>query len=187
MEDTGMFCTHCKIDTHNTASCYKLKKKARDKAEAGKARDKEPYSKRTFRKEVNSIARRVGKHGGIKLVEKAIKPEQVKQAKQAKKHEKVAHAKKVAESDSELSESMHNLESRIPCKKKVSIKNVHLNTKGEVVDIKDSDSEDDRKIPAKISSKNPKKVADSIDSDSESSKEECWTDELQTRGRETSE
>jgi hypothetical protein len=25
-EDSGMFCTHCKTDTHNTASCYKLKK-----------------------------------------------------------------------------------------------------------------------------------------------------------------
>jgi hypothetical protein len=25
-EDSGMYCTHCKTDTHNTASCYKLKK-----------------------------------------------------------------------------------------------------------------------------------------------------------------
>jgi hypothetical protein len=170
--DSGMYCTHCKTDTHNTASCYKMKKIARDKADAGKAREKEPYSKRTFRKEVNAIARRAGKHGGIKLVEKAIKREQVKQAKQAKKHENVARAKKVAESDSESSESMHNLESRIPRKKKVSIKNVRLNTKGEVVDIEDSDSEDDLKMPAKISSKKPKKVADSSDSDSESSKKE---------------
>jgi hypothetical protein len=89
-----MFCTHGKTDTHNTASCYKLKKIARDKAEAGKARDKEPYSKRTFRKEVNAIARRAGKHGGIKLVEKAIKRKQVKQAKHAKKHEKVWRVRK---------------------------------------------------------------------------------------------
>jgi hypothetical protein len=28
--DSGMYCTHCKTDTHNTASCYKLKKIARD-------------------------------------------------------------------------------------------------------------------------------------------------------------
>jgi hypothetical protein len=81
-EDSGMYCTHCKTETHNTASCYKLKKIARDKVEAGKSRDKEPYLKRTFRKEVKAIARRAGKHGGIKLVEKAIKRKQVKQAKQ---------------------------------------------------------------------------------------------------------
>jgi hypothetical protein len=49
-EDSGMYCTHCKTETHNTASCYKLKKIARDKVEAGKSCDKEPYSKRTFRK-----------------------------------------------------------------------------------------------------------------------------------------
>jgi hypothetical protein len=57
MEDSGMFCTHCKTDTHNTASCYKLKRIARDKEEAGKACDKLPYLKRTFQKEVNAIAR----------------------------------------------------------------------------------------------------------------------------------
>jgi hypothetical protein len=170
-EDSSMYCTHCKTDTHTTSSCYKLKKIAKDKADAGKARDKEPYSKRTFRKEVNAIARRAGKHGGIKLVEKAIKREQGKQAKLVKKHEKVARAKKVADTDSESSdESMHNMESRIPRKKR--IKNVRLNSKGKVVDIEDSDSEDDRKMPAKISRKKPKKVADPIDSDSESSKNE---------------
>jgi hypothetical protein len=153
-----MYCTHCRTDTHNTASCYKLKKIARDKAEAGKSRDKEPYSKRTFRKEVNAIACRAGKHGGIKLVEKVIKREQGKQAKIAKKHKKVARAKKVADTDSDTSEeSMHNLESRIPCKKSKSIKYVRLNSKGKGVDIENSDLEDDRKMPAKISRKNPRR------------------------------
>jgi hypothetical protein len=132
---------------------------------------------RTGHEEITAIARRGGKHGGIKLVEKAIKREQGKQAKLPKKHEKVARAKKVADTDSDSSEeSMDNLESRIPRKKTTSIKNVRLNTKGEVVDIEDSeDSEDDRKKPAKISSKKTKKVADSIDLDSESSKDEIHT------------
>jgi hypothetical protein len=89
-----MFCTHCKTDTHNTASCYKLKKIARDKEEAGKACDKMPYSKRPFRKEVNAIAHRVGKHGDIKLVEKAIKCEQGKQAKHEKKTQESGACKK---------------------------------------------------------------------------------------------
>jgi hypothetical protein len=57
-EATGRYCTHCKTSTHNTARCYKLKKIARDKEEAGKAHDKSPYSKQTFRKEVNAMARR---------------------------------------------------------------------------------------------------------------------------------
>jgi hypothetical protein len=132
-----------------------------------------PYSKRTFRKEVNAIARWAGKHGNNKLVEKAIKRKQGKQAKHEKKHKKVAGAKKVVASDSNLlDESMHNLESRIPCEKKVSLKNVCLNSKGKVVDIKNSDLEDDRKMPAKISQKKTKKVADSIDLDSDSSKDE---------------
>jgi hypothetical protein len=48
------------------------------------------------------MARRADKH---KLVEKAIKREQVKQAKHAKKREKVARAKKVAESDSNRQKS----------------------------------------------------------------------------------
>jgi hypothetical protein len=81
-----------------------------------------------------------------------------------KKHEKVARAKKVADTDSESSdESMHNMESRIPCKKTKSVKNVCLKSKGDVVDIEDSDSEDDPKMPAKIKRKKPKMVVDYID------------------------
>jgi hypothetical protein len=91
-------------------------------------------------------------------VENAIKRKQGKQAKHEKKHKKVAGAKKVVASDSNLlDESMHNLESRIPCEKKVSIKNVCLNSKGKVVDIKNSNLEDDCKMPKKISHKNPRR------------------------------
>jgi hypothetical protein len=67
---------------------------------------------------------------------------------------------------------MNTMESRIPCKKTKSIKNVCLNSKGQVVDIEDSDLEDDRKMPAEISRKKTKKVADPIELDSESSKDE---------------
>jgi hypothetical protein len=47
-----------------------------------------------------------------------------------------------------------------------------LNSKGKVVDIKNSGSEDDHKMPTKISRKKPKKVADPMDTDSESSEDE---------------
>jgi hypothetical protein len=47
-----------------------------------------------------------------------------------------------------------------------------LNCKGKVVGIEDSDSEDDCKMPAKISRKKPKKVAEPMNTDSESSEDE---------------
>jgi hypothetical protein len=72
-ESGPMYCTHCKTDTHVTERCWKLKKIAIEKELSEK---KSPYSKRTFRKEVNAIARRAGKSGDIKLVEKAIKRKQ---------------------------------------------------------------------------------------------------------------
>jgi hypothetical protein len=71
--------------------CWKLKKIAREKELSEK---KAPYSKRTFRKEVNAIARRAGKNGDSKIVEKAIKREQGKHRKKEKKHAKVARAKR---------------------------------------------------------------------------------------------
>jgi hypothetical protein len=63
---------------------------------------KAPYSKQTFRKEVNAIARRAGKNGDIKLVKKAIKCEQGKHGKKENKHVKVAcvhYAKKAGHCD----------------------------------------------------------------------------------------
>jgi hypothetical protein len=61
----------------------RLKKKLETK---NLVKKKSPYSKRTFRKEVNAIARRAGKNGDIKLVEKAIKREQGKHGKKENKH-----------------------------------------------------------------------------------------------------
>jgi hypothetical protein len=73
-----MYCTHCKTDTHNAERCWKLKKIAREKELSKK---KAPCSKQTFCKEVNAIARRAGKKGNIKIVQKAIKREQGKHRK----------------------------------------------------------------------------------------------------------
>jgi hypothetical protein len=95
-----------------------VKKIAREKELSEK---KATYSKRTFRKEVNAIARRAGKNGDIKLVEKAIKRKQGKHGKKEKKHAKVARAKKAESSDSDSSdESINVMEpgQRIPHKKR---------------------------------------------------------------------
>jgi hypothetical protein len=109
-----------------------LKKLTREKESNGKAYAK-PYSKRTFRKEVNVIARRAGKNDGLKIVASALKREQGKQEKHAKRVAKTrapAAAKKT-ESDSDLSSSgsMHNMEMRIPRKKKV-VKQLRFNFSG---------------------------------------------------------
>jgi hypothetical protein len=146
-------CSHCKTetDTHNTERCWKLKKIAREKELSEK---KAPYSKRTFRKEVNAIAHRAGKNGNIKIVEKAIKREKGKHRKKEKKHAKVACAKKAESSDSDSSnESIHVMEpgQRIPCKKSFAQRTFRFDYQGNQVNIKDSESDDDRKMPAKIS------------------------------------
>jgi hypothetical protein len=78
-----MWCTRCKKDTHTTDKCFVLKREAKEKAQAnpgnghGKAQA-QPYSRRTFRKEVNSMARRAGKHNGLDVMSKALKREQKK-------------------------------------------------------------------------------------------------------------
>jgi hypothetical protein len=130
---------------------------------------KAPYSKWTFHKAFNAIARRAGKNGNIKLVEKAIKRKQGKHRKTENKHAKVARAKKAESSDSDSSdESINVMEpgQRIPCKKIYAQRTIQFNARGDQVDVEDSNSDDDRKMPAKISHKNPKKVADPMDTES---------------------
>jgi hypothetical protein len=139
---------------------WKLKKIAREKELSEK---KAPYWKRTFRKEVNAIARRAGKNGDIKLIEKAIKRKQGKHRKKEKKHAKVARAKKAESSDSDSSdESIHVMEpgQRIPCKKRFAQRTIRFDYKGNQVNINDC------KMPAKISCKKPKEVADAMDTES---------------------
>jgi hypothetical protein len=69
---------------HETEQCFILKRLAREANinGNGKAHAK-PYSKRTFRKEVNLIARCARQHNGLKSVESALKREQGKPEKQA--------------------------------------------------------------------------------------------------------
>jgi hypothetical protein len=165
-DSAPMYCTHCKTATHVTERCWKLKKTAREKELSEK---KSPYWKRTFRKEVNAIARRAGKNGDIIIVKKAIKREQGKHGKKENKHAKVACAKKSQSSDSDSSDDSINVMEpgqRIPRKKRYVQGTIRFDSRGNQVDIEDSDSDDDRKMPAKISRRKPKKVADPMDTES---------------------
>jgi hypothetical protein len=55
---------------------------------------------------------------------------------------------------------------RIPCKKRYVQRTIRFDARGNQVNIEDSDSDDDRKMPAKISRKKPKQVADPMDTES---------------------
>jgi hypothetical protein len=136
-----------------------LKKIAREKELSEK---KSPYLKRTFHKEVNAIVHRVGKNGDIKIVKKAIKRGQGK-------YRKMARAQKAESSHSDSSnKSINAMEpgQRIPCKKRFAQGTIRFDARGNQVDIKESDSDDDRKMPAKISHKKPIKVADPMETES---------------------
>jgi hypothetical protein len=102
-----------------------------------------------------------GKHDGLKIVESALKREQGKLEKQArqassKRHTKKAAAKKSSNNDTLSDESMHNMEARIPWKKQYSKKyasrTIRFNSNGKVV-AEESDLDNNRKMPAKLSKK----------------------------------
>jgi hypothetical protein len=119
------YCTECgKNPSHNTDRCYILKNLAR-KAEQAKGNGNgkpKPYSKRTFRKEVNAIARRAGKNDGLVLMAAALKREQKKSEKASKKPAKAAKKAEPSDSESSSDESMNNIETRIPRKKAFTVK-----------------------------------------------------------------
>jgi hypothetical protein len=155
--DGQYYCKKCGTNsTHDSEHCYFLKRLAREANNNGNGKaHAKPYSKRTFRKEVNSIARLAGKHDGLKIMESALKREQGKLEKQAgrassKKHAKKAAAKKSSDDDSSSNESMHNMEARIPWKKQYSKKyasrTIRFNSNGNVV-AEESELDNDRKMP----------------------------------------
>jgi hypothetical protein len=164
------FCKKCGTNpTHDTAKCFILKRLEREanSGEQGKP-NQDQYSKRTLRKEVNAIARRAGRHDGLKIVESALKREQAKKAGRTSKKQdkKVKVAKKPVEEDTSSDESMHCIENRIPRKKGKTYKNVRFNSVGKVVAI-EGDSDDDKKIPAKILKKKSSKKIIEVESSSD--------------------
>jgi hypothetical protein len=65
--------------THDSKQCFILKRLAREAKNIGNGKaHAKPNSNSTFRKEVNLIARRAGKHNGLKIMEPALKREQSK-------------------------------------------------------------------------------------------------------------
>jgi len=111
--DNAYFCKECgRNGTHDTPECFKLKNKAKRAQKAAEADvAKKPtavtFLKCTFRKEVNALARKASKKKVMGLFESALKREQVRQVKLAKKHA-TARIEELEYLDSD--ESLHVLE-----------------------------------------------------------------------------
>jgi hypothetical protein len=90
------YCKKCGTNpTHETEQSFILQRLAREANNSGNGKaHAKPYSKRTFCKEVNLIARRAGKHDGLKIVVSALKREQGKLEKQARQSQQQKGSKK---------------------------------------------------------------------------------------------
>jgi hypothetical protein len=138
-----------------------LKNLARKEKEANgndKAQAK-PFSKRTFRKEINAMARKAGKNDGLAVIAAALKREQSKQSNRSSKKHARAAAKKKAEasdSDSDSDESVHILESPIPRKSSLKTMQVAKAPKKKILfELMDEDSSDED-MPMVTKAKKPK-------------------------------
>jgi len=92
-KDNGrFFCSNCgRNGTHATPQCYFLKNKTQRSEnknsdnENNGHKNARPFSRRTFRKEVNTLARRAGKKKALGLYASALKREQAKESRKEKK------------------------------------------------------------------------------------------------------
>ena len=116
------FCKNCGPNrTHVTSKCWYLKNKLQrasakefDNNQDIKKQDR-PFSRRTFKKEVNSLARKAGKKKALGLYAAALKRQQTKESDKNKKNKKNNESDDSSESSGSV--SIHNLEKPIPRKK----------------------------------------------------------------------
>jgi hypothetical protein len=90
-----------------------------------------PFSCRTFRKEVNTLARKASKKNALGLYASALKRQQDKESK-AKQAKRRAFESEDS-SASEDSMSVHNLEKPIPCKKNIRAAVAKTNPRNKLV------------------------------------------------------
>jgi hypothetical protein len=122
--DNGFyFCKNCgRNRTHGTAQCYhnkdktqRFEKKDGERGNDNTGKPNRPFSRRTFRKEVNTLARKAGKKKVLDVYAAALKREQAKVAK-SKKSNKKNYASDDSSSSSDSIKSINNLERAIPRK-----------------------------------------------------------------------
>jgi hypothetical protein len=76
-----------------------------------------PFSKRSFRKEINAMARKAGKKGTLDMYEAALKREKAKQARSEKKRKAKKDSADDSSDSSDSDDSVNILEKPIPRKK----------------------------------------------------------------------
>ena len=119
--DNGFFCKECgRNGSHNTVDCFKLQNRAKREGSSagdGKAHAK-PFSKRTFRKEANALARKAAKANALDVYAASLKKAQVQQKKKTAKKSSASRLVDTSDSEeSESNESINNIENPIPRKK----------------------------------------------------------------------
>ena len=143
----SFFCKNCGPNrTHVTSKCWYLKNKLQrasakefDNNQDIKKQDR-PFSRRTFKKEVNSLARKAGKKKALGLYAAALKRQQTKESDKNKKNKKNNESDDSSESSGSV--SIHNLEKPIP-RKKVYDKVVNESDKTNKTNKKKEDSMSD--------------------------------------------
>ena len=112
-KENKFYCRKCgRNPHHNTNKCRILKK---EEAGANKKEKEKPFTKRTFRKEANAIARKAAKKGSLKILAKSLERQQSREKKRASKDKKAKKDKDVdtdtdSDSGSESDESVQVLE-----------------------------------------------------------------------------
>ena len=125
------FCKTCgRNRTHGTATCYynkdktqRFEKKDGERGNDNNGKPNRPFSRRTFRKEINVLARKAGKKKVLDVYAAALKREQVKVAK-SKKTNKKNRASDDSSASSDSTKSVNNLERAIP--RKQAYKKAHF-------------------------------------------------------------
>ena len=122
----SFFCKNCGPNrTHTTDKCYFLNKTQRTSGDtsstvSSEAKKKKPFSRRTFRKEVNTLARKAVKKNALGHFKSALKKAELAKESKEKKNKKISDSD---DSESEDSMSINYMEKTIPRKTKQDPKN----------------------------------------------------------------
>ena len=128
------FCKNCGTNrTHTTDKCYFLNKTQRTAGDtsstvSSEAKKKKPFSRRTFRKEVNTLARKAVKKNALGHFKSAIKRAELAKESKEKKNKKISDSD---DSESEDSMSINYMEKTIPRKTNADPKNAKDSTKND--------------------------------------------------------
>jgi hypothetical protein len=123
----SFYCRECgRNPSHNTDKCFKIKNREQKASPSTSSATLRPtFSKRTFRKEVNSIMRKAGKKNVLGIMAASLKRAQAKDAKRVKKDS----AKTDVSSDDESDESIHGIvrviDGPIPRKKVATVRDMN--------------------------------------------------------------